>query len=43
MGNQKYLIKKFNDAKIYWEQVIKYLKQFYNKYFWKRRKWNEKC
>ena len=32
MGNQKYLIKEYKDAKIYWEQVIKYLKKFYNKY-----------
>ena len=27
MGNQKYLIKEYKDAKIYWEQVIKYLKK----------------
>ena len=36
MGNQKYLIKEYKDAKIYWEQVIKYLKKFYNKYILKK-------
>jgi surface protein len=36
IGNQKYLIKEYKDAKIYWEQVIKYLKKFYNKYILKK-------
>ena len=36
MGNQKYLIKEYKDAKIYWEQVIKYSKKFYNKYILKK-------
>jgi surface protein len=36
MGNIKYLIKEYKDAKIYWEQVIKYLKKFYNKYILKK-------
>ena len=32
LGNQKFLIKNYIDAKKYWEQSIKYLKKFYNKY-----------
>ena len=40
LGNQKFLIKDYKDAKKYWELSIKYLKKFYNKYI--LEKGNEK-